>query len=114
MHGRRAEPRPIGTTEELEMACQVFLEFRIKDGCEEQLKDYFKEILPDTREYDGCIQLYMVRDHDDPQKIVVVEFWDTRRHYEKYLAWRQETGVMDKLATMLDSPSWRFFDFWGV
>jgi quinol monooxygenase YgiN len=46
---------------------------------------------------------------------VIVEQWDTRGHYEKYLAWRTESGVMDEFAAMMAGPpNIRFFDYFGV
>jgi quinol monooxygenase YgiN len=96
------------------MACQVFLEFRIKDGCHDELKEKFKQLLPDTRDYDGCVYLYFIQDQDDPSKIVIVELWDTRAHYEKYLQWRTDRGDMEVLGAMMEDASWRFFDNWGV
>ena len=32
------------------------------------------------------------------------EVWDSRDHQEKYLAWRTETGLMDKLGPFLTAP----------
>lgn len=43
------------------MACQVIFEFRIKDGCHDTLKQHLKEILPDTRDFPGCLTVHMVR-----------------------------------------------------
>jgi quinol monooxygenase YgiN len=97
-----------------EMACQVLLEFRIREGCHDKLKQKFVELLPATRAFDGCISIYMVQDQADPAKIVIVEAWDTKAHYDKYLQWRVDRGDMDALATMLENPTWRFLDFWGV
>lgn len=96
------------------MACQVLLEATIKDGCHDRLRSKFVELLPATRGFEGCIYLYIVKDQDKPSQIVIVELWETRAHYEKYLAWRTETGVMEELATMIENPSWRFLDNWGV
>ena len=96
------------------MACQVLLEFRVKDGCHDKLKQHFKQILPDTRDYEGCISLYMIQDVENPSQIMVVEQWETRQQYEKYLAWRTERGDVEVLESMWESPTWRFFDFWGV
>ncbi len=96
------------------MACQVLLEATIKDGCHDRLRAKFRELLPDTRAYDGCIYLYIVKDQDNPSKIMIIELWDSNAHYEKYLRWRSETGVRDELATMMENPSWRFLDNWGV
>ena len=97
------------------MACQVILEIRVKDGCYDQARDFFREMLPDTRSYDGCITIHMVRDQDDPQRLMVVEQWETREKYDAYFAWRGERGDLDALGAMLDGePSKRYFDFMGV
>ena len=43
--------------------------------------------------------------------IVMVEHWDSKAHYEKYLAWREETGVLSDFGALLEgAPMIRFFD----
>ena len=43
--------------------------------------------------------------------MVVVEVWDSREQYEKYLAWQRERGVSDRLKQALaEPPSIRHFD----
>ncbi len=97
------------------MTCQVLLEGRAKEGCIEKLRSMFKDILPDTRGFEGCVSLHVVQNQDDAQNLVVVEQWDTRQHYEKYLEWRTERGDLETLSAMFDGdPSIRFFDFFGV
>jgi len=96
------------------MACQVLLEFKIADGCHDRLREKIVEILPDTRNFDGCISINFTRDQEDPSKMIVVELWDTRNHYEDYLDWRTVRGDMDMLGEMMKEPSWRFLDLWGV
>jgi quinol monooxygenase YgiN len=64
---------------------------------------------PNSREYDGC-QNITTHLSDDGVSVVLVEHWDSKEHYDKYLAWREETGVMDVLGAMLEGqPSIRFF-----
>ncbi len=96
------------------MACQVLLEARVKDGCLDEIKKKFVEILPDTRSFEGCIYIYVTQDLDDPAKIVFVELWESRSHYEKYLEWRTQRGDMDKMAEMMENPSWSFLENMGV
>jgi quinol monooxygenase YgiN len=96
----------------MKMACQVILELRTKEDCVDKARSWFKSVLPDTREFDGCIGLYLVKNQDDPQNFVIIEQWDTRAQYEKYLAWRTERGDIDALVGMIDGePSIRFFDY---
>lgn len=97
------------------MACQVILELRTKEDCADKARSWFKNVLPDTREFDGCIGLYLVKNQDDPLNFVIIEQWDTRAQYEKYLAWRTERGDIDALVDMIDGePSIRFFDYLQV
>lgn len=93
------------------MTVSVLLEVHGKPGNAQMLKDTFKKILPDTRAYDGCQGVEVVANQDDPECILLIERWESRSHYEKYLGWREETGFVAELVDMLDQPpSIRYFD----
>jgi len=52
---------------------------------------------------------------DDTANVVLIERWETRSHYEKYLAWREETGVLGQLGALLEGPpNIRFYSNIGV
>ena len=36
--------------------------------------------------------------------MVFIEYWDSAEHYQSYLSWRTETGVLDRLVEMLAAP----------
>ena len=96
---------------ENKMSVMVLLETRIKSKEISNMKSYLDEILPETRAYDGCQSLDVYFNTEDTGNMVMVEFWDSRAHYEKYLNWRTETGVLDKVGAMLvEPPSIRYFD----
>ncbi|MFC1984459.1 putative quinol monooxygenase [Chloroflexota bacterium] len=93
------------------MGILILLEAQAKPADISDVKSYMAEIIPDTRTYDGCqkIDVYFNTEHTD--SMVAVEHWDSRAHYEKYLTWRKETGVLDKLDAMLAGPpSIRYFE----
>lgn len=93
------------------MACTVVLEIQVKPDMIGAAKAAFKDLLPDTRAYDGCNNLHVVENQDKPGNLVIIESWEARAKYEKYLAWRAETGVLEQLAALCESePSIRFFD----
>jgi len=93
------------------MACTVVLEIKLKSDMIDTAKGAFKQILPDTRAYDGCQGVDVVENQDEPGNLVLIESWESRAKYEKYLAWRAETGVLDQLGAMTSAdPSIRFFD----
>jgi len=97
------------------MTTQVILEFRAKDGCADQVRDWLRSVLPDTRGFKGCVTLHVIRNQDEPAQFLIVEQWDTRADYEAYLAWRAERGDMEIFGAMMDGPpTIRFFDFVGI
>jgi quinol monooxygenase YgiN len=97
------------------MTCQVILEFYVKDHAIEDLRAWLQRILPDTRGFEGCVNIAVTQNQDDPTAIAVVEQWVTRQHYEKYLQWRTDTGSLGELVAMMSGePTFRFFDYFGV
>lgn len=86
------------------MTVTVLLEVTAKPECIEEFFAIFAESFKETRVYDGCLEVYMNRGHDSHNELVLIEQWETRSHYERYLAWRTETGVSEKLAEMLSAP----------
>lgn len=93
------------------MSISVVLEVHSKPDSIDDLKATFESILPDTRAYDGCIGVQVTSNQDDALNIILFETWETRTHYEKYLAWRAESGALGALTAMLSSPpSIRFFE----
>lgn len=70
----------------------------------EQLKAFLKADLPDTRQFEGCQAVSVYQDEDVPASIVVWGTWDSRGHFEKYLAWRTARGDQEALGAMLAEP----------
>lgn len=89
----------------------VILEMQAKPEAVDGLKAGLKELLPDTRAYDGCQGVDIYQDRDDPGHLVFYERWDSKEHYQKYLNWRTETGAMEQLGKALTGPpSIKYFD----
>jgi quinol monooxygenase YgiN len=93
------------------MPIMVILEGRAKPEAVDRLKAALPGVFPDTRAYDGCRGITAYINADDGRTIVFVEYWETKAHHERYLAWRTETGVIARLVSMLqEPPSIRYFD----
>ena len=93
------------------MSVLVLNEAQVKPDVVSDMKSFMAEILPDTRAYDGCQGVDVYFNTEDTGSVVMVEHWESRAHYEKYMAWRTETGVMDKIGAMLARPpSIRYFE----
>jgi quinol monooxygenase YgiN len=93
------------------MACTVLLELQVQADKVDTLKGVFKDILGDTRAYDGCISVDVTDNQDDGSNMLLIEKWESRAKYEKYLGWREETGALEQLGSLLSAPpSIRYFD----
>ncbi len=93
------------------MAVRVILEVKAKPGTGDELVAFFGSIMPETRAYEGCTRVDTLQNSDDADSVMVVEEWDSREQYEKYLAWQRERGTSDRLKQHLAAPpSIRHFD----
>jgi quinol monooxygenase YgiN len=79
-------------------------EIHVKPEDVSRMKSLLAEILPGTRAYDGCQGIDVYSDTEDSSCLVLIEYWDSRAHHGKYIAWRTETGVMEKVGAMLAGP----------
>ena len=74
-----------------------------------------KDILPDTRSYDGCLGVKTYQGQDDPNTMIIMGKWESKSHFEKYLSGRRESDIFDQFVAMIESPpNSRFFDLTGV
>lgn len=93
------------------MSCIVLLEIQVKPESVNEVKALLKAILQDTRSYAGCEGLDIYDNLDKQGNMVFHERWESPAHYQKYLAWRTETGALEKLgAHLAGPPSIRYFN----
>ena len=86
------------------MSVTVILGMAAKPEEVDNLIGTFKQVLTDTRAYEGNQGIELFQNQDDPTSMFLYETWESKAHYEKYLAWRTETGVIDALVGMLTEP----------
>ena len=58
------------------MVVTVTLAFSIKPDRVEEFKALLKDLLPDTRAFEGCQRVDVYQDQDNPGYIYLVEDWD--------------------------------------
>tara|TARA_B100001094_G_C17701204_1_gene562778 strand:+ start:272 stop:562 length:291 start_codon:yes stop_codon:yes gene_type:complete len=85
------------------MTTLVFVDLKPNSNDKDALLKFLETIIKDTRNYDGCLfcDIYL---EDDDVGMIFVENWESKAHYEKYLAWRIDTGIMEKLGAYLAAP----------
>jgi quinol monooxygenase YgiN len=93
------------------MPVTVLADLHIRPEAVEQTLDGLREIMPESRAYDGCIGLEVVQDQADPGHVMLVEQWESPDHHKVYVAWRTETGTLASLAEVLTKePTFTYFD----
>lgn len=83
------------------MTTMVCIEAALQPDRIQDAVDFLKLRFPETRDYPGCqgIHAYL---NDDGKTMVFVEHWDAQADFEKYLAWRQESGSFAAFTEMVD------------
>ena len=93
------------------MAVTVTLAFSVKPERTDEFKSLLRNLLPDTRSYEGCIRLAGYQDQGDPGLIYLVEDWQSKVHQQKYQAWRDESGIAETVGPFLSGePRFSYFD----
>ena len=87
----------------------VNLQLKIKPEKREEFLVWFKELLPDTRKYDGCSELNLCSLASEPDAVDVISKWESQEKYDTYLAWRDEDGTLATLGDFVSTdPAFRF------
>ncbi len=86
------------------MSVFYILELTIQPDKVEDYLAQFPSILPDTRAFAGCEEITVHQNEDDPTDVVLLERWATKDDHQKYMAWRQERGDMERLGQGLAGP----------
>ena len=93
------------------MVVTVTLEFSVLLERVEEFKILLRELLPDTRSYEGCLKVDVYQVHDNPGTIYLVEDWKSKVHQQKYQAWRDESGIAEVVGPFLaEEPRFNYFD----
>ena len=93
------------------MSVIVLVNLDIKEEHIDELKKYFKEILPDTRSFEGCQGVQMYESKESPTKIVIHAKWESEEAQKKYMSWRMDMGALDKIIPMLsEAPNLEFYN----
>jgi len=89
----------------------VNLQLKIKPEVRDEFITWFHSVLPGTRSYEGCSEVNACDLLGDENAVEVISRWESKAHYDKYLAWRGEDGTLDTLGKYLAAdPVFRFLD----
>jgi len=93
------------------MSITVTLTFSIRPERVDEFRSLLESLLPDTRAYDGCLNVDVYQDQGYPGTIILLEDWLSKQHQQKYQAWRDESGIADVVGPFLaGEPSFSYLD----
>ncbi len=93
------------------MTVSVLFEGTLKEGLVDQFEEMCTDALKVTRAFDGCQNINLTFNVENKHNYVLTEVWDSKEHYEKYLAFRTEDGTIATVNEMCsESPTIRIFD----
>ena len=93
------------------MTVSVLLEGTLKDGLADQFEEICTGAFKVTRAFDGCQNINLTFNVENKHNYVLTEVWDSKEHYEKYLAFRTEDGTIAAVTEMCsEGPTIRIFD----
>ena len=93
------------------MTVSVLLEGELKDGLVDEFVEICRGAYLVTRAYDGCQGINLTLNVENKNNFVMTEVWDTKEHYEIYLAFRTDEGTVAAIQSMCQNDvSIRIFD----
>lgn len=85
------------------MSVVVLLELLARDGQADALDAFLREMLPVTREADGCEGLTVARPQGGASAVSIIQTWQSRDHYLAYSRWRRQRGDLAPFAHLLET-----------
>jgi quinol monooxygenase YgiN len=97
------------------MSVGVIVEFHFKPGGAEMMTSMMNERLPQTRTWEGCEDIYLGIDSDDPNHMLIVEKWESREHYDKYREWAMaQPGTENLMHYVIGEMTTRYLEDAGI
>ena len=97
------------------MTVSVLFEGNLNSGEVNNFTELCREAFKVTRAYDGCNSIDLTYNVEDKDNWVLTEIWDSKEHYERYVAFRIEDGTVEKITSMCrEVPSIRIYDIISV
>ena len=68
-------------------------------------QSFLEEILPDTRKARGCRFSKTYAGYDGTGDFLLIQEWDSIEDQQAYMAWREQTGVLQTFLGYLAKPA---------
>lgn len=92
------------------MPVTAHLDLNLKSEALPDAPAVLRQILSDTRAFDGCLGVDVLVDSKDPAHILVVERWASLEHDAAYRAWRAGEGASNLGELLAVAPTLTYFE----
>ena len=93
------------------MTVSVLFEGTLKADKQLEFTELCREAYKVTRAYNGCQSINLTYNTENEYNWVLTETWDSKEHYEKYVAFRVEDGTVDAISALCEkSPTIRIYN----
>jgi len=75
-----------------------------KPGSADELTRILRQVVDETRQFDGCERVEVYRPEHDENALVLIERWRSPEAYANYQNWRAGTGVRETLRALMATP----------
>jgi quinol monooxygenase YgiN len=83
----------------------IVVTLRLTPSDPKAFMSFLAEILPDTRKARGCRYCKTYVGKDGANEVMLLQEWDSAEDQQAYMAWRGETGVLQKFLGHLAKPA---------
>lgn len=83
------------------MSILMKFELTVKAQYKQEIRQFFANILPGTRDFEGCEGACLASNEQDGSQLLLIEYWRSEEDFDKYLHWRSDIGDFDRLTGML-------------
>ena len=73
----------------------ITIEMVIKPELAEQVCAGIPQMFEDTVKFKGFRSIRVVKHEDEPNRVLIVEHWDSKDDYQAYQDWRNKDGQME-------------------
>ena len=93
------------------MSVSVLFSGTLKLGEKDGFTEFCREAFKVTRAYDGCQTIDLTYHTENENNWVFTEIWDSKKHYERYVAFRVEDGTVDRINSLCEeAPLIKIYD----
>jgi quinol monooxygenase YgiN len=91
------------------MTVVATLELQLLPEALEKAPQMLREILADTRAFDGCLGVDVLIDHNDPAHVILHERWVSPERDAAYREWRAGDGATELGTILAKAPTLTLF-----